>query len=555
MASRHANVVFRRGLTIPRFTRGVFLFGWHLLCCAPLLGQWEPVAPGIDYQEFTIAGPNNLFVARMDRDNLDCTIDSYVAQGRLTGGTETVSSMAAKHEEAIGYWGQTWGQRNDVVVAINGDFYSSGIPVSGQVSSGWYAKRFSDFTGGSGFAWQLDRDAFIGACVRHVASRQKVTYPATGQDQNINGVNTPRENDQLVLYTHHYDLTTGTDDSGVEVLVEMARPTLILPTPSSADGTVVEIRESAGSTVIPFDHVVLSAHGSAATWLLANVSPGAVVQISQEIRHYEQDCSTPCPWDWTKTYAAVGGSYHFLKEGVVQTFTDPGATLRHPRTAVAFDDDYIYFVVVDGRSAESIGMNMTELGNFCLDTLGAVEGINQDGGGSSTMWVNGEVKNEPSDGTERSVANSLAMVIPLPIEQSARFDVGDGVRAVSSIGIRVGPGVNYNAISSIASGGRGVVLEHALGGLRATGTYWWKCDFSGVVGWVPEDLLLEGDCAGDFDTSGSVDPDDLGGFIYCMQGPGTTYLPGSFCIAGDADEDLDVDLADFAAMQRCLAAP
>ena len=125
-----------------------------------------------------------------------------------------------------------------------------------------------------------------------------------------------------------------------------------------------------------------------------------MVQISQEIRHYEHDCSTAYAWDWTKTYAAIGGSYHFLKEGVVQTFTDPGATLRHPRTAVALDDDYIFFVVVDGRSAQSIGMNMTELGNFCRDYLGAVEGVNKDGGGSSTLWVDGEVKNEPSDGTD-----------------------------------------------------------------------------------------------------------------------------------------------------------
>ena len=91
------------------------------------------------------------------------------------------------------------------------------------------------------------------------------------------------------------------------------------------------------------------------------------------------------PLDWTKTYAAVGGSYHFLNNGVVQSFTDPGATARHPRTAVAYDANYVYFVVVDGRSPVSVGMNMTELGNFCINYLGAMEGINQDGGGSSTM--------------------------------------------------------------------------------------------------------------------------------------------------------------------------
>lgn len=534
---------------------GGFVLAWSMWVAEPALSQWQNVAPGIDYQEYTISGPNNLFVARMDRDNLDCTIESLIAQGRLTGGTETVSSMAAKQEDAIGYWGQSWGQRYDVVVAVNGDFYSSGVPVSGQISGGWYAKRFTDFTGGSGFAWQLDRDVFMGECVRHISHKQKVAYPATGQDQNINGINTSRGSNQLILYTHHHGLTTGTDDSGAEVLAQMARPTLILPTPASAAGTVVEIRPSAGATVIPFDHVVLSAHGTAATKLLSNVSVGSEVQISQEITHYEHDCSTPYPWDWTKTYASIGGSYHFLKGGEVQTFSDPGATQRHPRTAVAFDADYIYFVVVDGRSAQSIGMNMTELGNFCLDYLGAVEGINQDGGGSSTMWVNGQVTNVPSDGAERSVANGLMMVVVQPTEQSSRFAADDQVRAASTVSVRVGPGTSYAAADSVSSGTEGVILGHGLGGLLATGAYWWKCEFPAATGWVPENALLEGDCAGDYDGDGWIDPGDLGGLFFCMQGPGYTYVPGHFCLAGDADGDLDVDLPDFATFQRCFEIP
>jgi hypothetical protein len=518
-------------------------------------GQWVSIAPGIDYQEYTISGPNNLFVTRMDRNDLTCTIDSCIGQGRLTGDTEPVSSMAAKHEGAIGYWGQTWGQRYDVVAAVNGDFYSDGVPVSGQIASGWYAKRFGDFTGGSGFAWQLDRDAFMGECVRHLAYKQKVTYPATEDDQNINGINTTRGTNDLILYTHHYDLTTGTSDGGSEVLVQMSRPTMILPLPYSASGTVVEIRQGAGSSIIPFDHVVLSAHGTAETKLLSNVSLGVEVQISQEITHYEHDCSTPMGWDWTKTYASIGGSYHFLQDGVVQTFTDPGATARHPRTAVAFNDDYIYFVVVDGRSLVSIGMNMTELGDFCLNYLGAVEGLNQDGGGSSTMWVDGEVMNDPSDGNERWVANGLMMVRVEPMEQSTHYAGGDPVTTPGSVDVYVGPGANYAMIGSVAADTDGVILDHALGGVLATGAYWWKCDLAGVVGWVSEPDLLEIDCAGDYTGDGLINADDLPGFEYCMQGPGYTYAPGHFCTAGDGDDDLDVDLADFAVFQICFNDP
>ena len=51
------------------------------LCLAaaasPVLG-WTTVGEGIEYQEYTIAGPNNLFVARMDRGNADAVIDSSI---------------------------------------------------------------------------------------------------------------------------------------------------------------------------------------------------------------------------------------------------------------------------------------------------------------------------------------------------------------------------------------------------------------------------------------------------------------------------------------------
>jgi len=43
---------------------------------------------------------------------------------------------------------------------------------------------------------------------------------------------------------------------------------------------------------------------------------------------------------------------------------------------------------------------------------------------------------------------------------------------------------------------------------------------------------------------------DIGPLLYCLRGPGVTYAAGHLCIAGDSDEDADVDLADFALVQR-----
>jgi hypothetical protein len=379
-------------------------------------------------------------------------------------------------------------------VAINGDFHNTttGLPTSGQIHSGWYAKRFRNLESGSGLAWKLDLTTFVGQCVHHRQDKNFITFTASGATQRFNDINTDRGADNLILYTPQYDAYTNTDDSGVEVLVEMTVPGLIMPPPAMALGYVREIRDGQGSTPIPFDHMVLSATGNKRTTLLANVNLGDQIGISQEITHFESDCSTRLAFDWTKTYASIGGSFYFLNNGTIPTFTDPGATSRNPRTAIAFNSQHVFFIVVDGRdAANSIGMTIDELAHFVRDTLGAMEAIAQDSGGSSTMVVNGGVVNNPSDGSERAVANGMMMVAVEPREQSTAFAIGNTVWSTSSIGARLGPGSIYTILSTIPANSQGTIQAHFnnLDGVLATGSYWWKVAFDGVVGWVPEEAL------------------------------------------------------------------
>jgi len=86
---------------------------------------------------------------------------------------------------------------------------------------------------------------------------------------------------------------------------------------------------------------------------------------------------------------------------------------RHPRTGVCIDSRYTYFITVDGRSNQSYGMNLYEFGKV-MKWIGCKEGINLDGGGSTTMYVKDKgVVNMPSDNKlfdhegERKVNNIL----------------------------------------------------------------------------------------------------------------------------------------------------
>lgn len=80
-----------------------------------------------------------------------------------------------------------------------------------------------------------------------------------------------------------------------------------------------------------------------------------------------------------------------------------------PRTAIGvIDDNHLVFVVVDGRSpGYSSGVSLTGLAQI-MQGLGATTAYNLDGGGSSTMYFNGELVNDPlGKGQERGTSDIL----------------------------------------------------------------------------------------------------------------------------------------------------
>lgn len=85
------------------------------------------------------------------------------------------------------------------------------------------------------------------------------------------------------------------------------------------------------------------------------------------------------------------------------------AKSSNPRTAIGFVNDLQYvFVVSDGRTEESAGLSLSQLAEFMAE-LGVTDAYNLDGGGSSTIYFNGEVINQPTSNgrsiKERSVSD------------------------------------------------------------------------------------------------------------------------------------------------------
>lgn len=87
------------------------------------------------------------------------------------------------------------------------------------------------------------------------------------------------------------------------------------------------------------------------------------------------------------------------------------AMTSNPRTAIGIIDDLHYVMIVsDGRTSESTGLSLYQLATF-MQSLGVTTGYNLDGGGSSTMYFNGEIVNNPTTSgktiSERSVSDII----------------------------------------------------------------------------------------------------------------------------------------------------
>ena len=117
----------------------------------------------------------------------------------------------------------------------------------------------------------------------------------------------------------------------------------------------------------------------------------------------------------------IGSGPMMLQDGQrIDMGTGAFVTLRHPRTAIGTSGNKVYLVTVDGRSkGNSLGVNLNELANI-LKWLGAENALNLDGGGSTTMYIEGQpengIVNRPCDNQkfdrqgERRVSNSVLLL-------------------------------------------------------------------------------------------------------------------------------------------------
>ena len=87
------------------------------------------------------------------------------------------------------------------------------------------------------------------------------------------------------------------------------------------------------------------------------------------------------------------------------------AKASNPRTAIgSIDDGHYVLVVSDGRTSESEGLSLYELAGI-MEAFGCKMAYNLDGGGSSTMYFNGEVINNPTTNGRKILEREVSDIV------------------------------------------------------------------------------------------------------------------------------------------------
>ncbi len=381
------------------FERSIRLF--LLFLCALCLyvvelsaQDWRTLKDGIEYAEVTkeISGLKvNMNLLRLDltkvRLDVNHAMDAAI-------GTEKTSSIATRH---------------GAFAAINAGFFrldssiwagdaANWLQIDGETYSEAPFERVALFIINDPKHLGLDK---TGVHIKKLFCTNSIEI--WNKKLALSGVNRQRGENEIVIFSKVFGLTTLTNPNGVEVTIR--------------NGKVISVNDGVGSSVIPLDGYVISASGEERIHL----KQMAIVGKKFHFLHSFSGSFIPGmdPIYDTSTLSAfaediVAGVPQLIKNGKIDiTWQEEKSSksfveTRHPRTAVAkLKDGKFLMITVDGRTESSGGIGLQDLAEYLL-SLGAVDAMNLDGGGSTTMFLDGKVVNHPSDKEgERKVSDAI----------------------------------------------------------------------------------------------------------------------------------------------------
>jgi len=329
--------------------------------------------PGISYFDYYITGNQSIHILQIDPLTYEIKPIKALDNGI---GRESVLSISIRYGAAA---------------SINGGFFSIGGTFDGKACGAlkihdWYALPTKP-RGCIGWSCENQNPIMNRLLVSITAHYNSSEIP-------IDGLNRPRKDGEVILFTPCFHRTTLTTPDGKEIV--------------AVDGIIQSIVKG-GSTKIPENGFVLSIQEQHP--LFNNFEVGMPLTVITQIHPLIGITSSD---EWDSLDYIVGGTPLLLynsariidleSEKTIPTFLSN----RHARTAIGvLPNGHWIFVVVD-KTGLFDGMTIYELSDL-MARLGCVHALNLDGGGSSTMVFEGVIKNSPH-GDESVEQNTVRRV-------------------------------------------------------------------------------------------------------------------------------------------------
>lgn len=360
--------------------------------------QEHSIENGIVYKKII----NRIDTLSIDILKIDLSAKEYelrtVKADNLLNAKETTSEMVNALTDS-GY---------NVVAAINADFFEAdGEIINNMISEGKYVKAvkftdspFNPFVN-TQFAITEEKKLLM---EQFVFSGQLIL--PNGISEPINRINSKADSNSVTLYNSFQGGHSPTAPESwfvSEITLESIRENY-----DTLFYIVSDSFQYGGNTKINSDFI-LSANNKYARYIETEIKTEDTLRIILRMNpNYLNINSLIGGWPRLvkdgKNLISINDSF----EGSLPRFSNN----RHPRTGIGFskDSSAIFFITVDGRQQTSRGMTLLEFADLMI-AEGIYQGLNLDGGGSTTMVINNKIVNSPSDKTgERKVGNCIVLV-------------------------------------------------------------------------------------------------------------------------------------------------
>ncbi|KNX38281.1 phosphodiester glycosidase family protein [Luteipulveratus halotolerans] len=317
------------------------------------------------------------------------TIDPRRAHGRLAS---TYGADVARTESTTSLV-----QQADALVGVNGSFFTfTANPTypGDPVGLGVYDGRLHSEPTTDKAEQNLVIDSSTGRLlIGKTTWEGSLTNRDTEQRVPLESVDHPPTTNQTVLFTDGFAASTPAG-AGAEVVLD-------------GRGCVVRSSATTRGTTLTHGQSSVQATGTDTAALLAATQSGCL-DVKNTLRD-EQGQRIPL----SRNVSGVNGRYRLTEGGKVVVPAGTGSMFaRNPRTiAGRTADGTIVLATLDGRQTTSVGTTLDETAAVA-DSLGLVDSLNLDGGGSTTMSTQAGPLNHPSGtgGVERNVGDALVWV-------------------------------------------------------------------------------------------------------------------------------------------------